>query len=216
MVHTEALTYQHFLIGIFAVANNFAAIGPFLEVCNGLERKDQLRLCRIAGITCIIVMFVALIIGNGLLSFFGISISAFRIAGGILLAISGMKMLSSPAQDAEDDEKTAQSKTYSKAISIAVIPISIPLTTGAGTFSTIVIFADTVGYNLMPLAMLIAAILTTAVAIYLIFRYSTNLLDLLGHTGIDVLIKVVGLFTLALGTQFILTGLQTTFPVLLH
>lgn len=216
MEHADAFTYQHFLIGIFAVANNFAAIGPFLEVCNGLERKDQLRLCKIAGITCLIVMFVALIIGNGLLEFFGISISAFRIAGGILLAISGMKMLSSPAQDEEDAEKTAQSKTYSKAISIAVIPISIPLTTGAGTFSTIVIFADTVGYNLMPLSMLVAAILTTTVAIYLIFRYSTNLLDLLGHTGIDVLIKVVGLFTLALGTQFILTGLQTTFPVLLH
>jgi multiple antibiotic resistance protein len=156
-------------------------------------------------------MLVALVLGRGLLDFFGISIEAFRIAGGLLLGVSGMNMLNSKP---DDEDQPAKANTYSKVISLAVIPIAIPLTTGAGTFSTIIIFADEVGYNWLEFGLLVAAILVITAAIYFIFKYSMKLLDVLGHTGMNVLIKVVGLFTLALGTQFILMGISAAFPAL--
>ncbi|MEN9946170.1 MAG: hypothetical protein RLZZ293_556 [Pseudomonadota bacterium] len=211
----DSLTYQHFLIGIFAVANNFPAVGPFLKICDGLDRSDQLRLCKTATMTSVIVMFVALTLGHMILSFFGISIDAFRIAGGILLCSSGMRMMHSKPHSEEENQSSGGKNSYSKVISLAVIPIAIPLTTGAGTFSTIIIFSDEVGRNWAALGLLVAAILTVALAIYFIFRSATRLLDLLGHTGMDVLIKVVGLFTLALGTQFIIAGTSSAFPGLI-
>ena len=207
----QTLTFQHFLIGIFAVANNFPALGAFLQICIGLERKDQLRLCKIATFSSLVVMLVALILGRGLLDFFGISIEAIRIAGGLLLGVSGMNMLNSKP---DDEDQPAKANTYSKVISLAVIPVAIPLTTGAGTFSTIIIFADEVGYNWLEFSLLVAAILVITAAIYFIFKYSMKLLNVLGHTGMNVLIKVVGLFTLALGTQFILMGITAAFPAL--
>lgn len=203
------LSFPHFFIGIFAVANNFPALGPFLQICQGLSREDQLRLCKTATLTSFIVMIVALVIGNGLLSFFGITIGAFRIAGGLLLGVSGMNMLNSKSQD---EELADHSNSYPKVISLAVIPVAIPLTTGAGTISTIVIFMDEIAGQWSEILMLFLAIVATTAIIYIIFKYSTNLLDVLGKLGMNVLIKVVGLFTLALGVQFIILGISVTFP----
>ena len=207
----HSTTFQHFLIGIFAVANNFPALGMFLKICRGLSHKDQERLARNATLTALIVMLVALVIGRAMLQFFGISIEAFRIAGGLLLGVSGMGMLNAKST-AED--QTFHQNSYSKVISLAIIPVAIPLTTGAGTFSTIIIFADEVGHNWLQLSMLVLAILVNTGIIYIIFHYSTKLLDVMGHLGMNVLIKIVGLFTLALGVQFILLGVSAAFPAL--
>ena len=207
----KTISLQHFLIGIFAVANNFPALGPFLQICQGLSRKDQLRLCKTATLTSFIVMLVALAFGRELLDFFGISIAAFRIAGGLLLGVSGINMLNSKP---DDENQVHNPSSYSKVISLAVIPIAIPLTTGAGTFSTIIIYADEVGLNFARLSSLVLAILIITVLIYLIFKYSMKLLDFLGGIGMNVLIKVLGLFTLAIGTQFIILGLIAAFPAL--
>lgn len=205
------MTFQHFMIGLFAVANNFPALGPFLQICNGLNRQEQLKLCYIASLTSFIVMVVALVVGGDMLQFFGISIPAFRIAGGLILCLSGLNMINSKPDLGSD--KVIHSN-YSKVISQAVIPIAIPLTTGAGTFSTIIIFSDEVGNNWTDLGILFLAIVFSTVFIYLIFKYSMKLLDVLGHIGMNVLIKVVGLFTLSLGIQFIIMGAKAAFPAL--
>lgn len=207
----KTLSLQHFLIGIFAVANNFPALGPFLQICHGLSRQDQLRLCKTATLASFIVMLVALLVGRELMDFFGISIAAFRIAGGLLLGVSGINMLNAKP---DDEAQVNTTGSYSKVISLAVIPIAIPLTTGAGTFSTIIIYADEVGRNWERMSWLILAILITTVLIYIIFKYSMKLLDFLGNIGMNVLIKVLGLFTLAIGTQFIILGLIAAFPAL--
>ncbi len=206
-----SLGFPHFFIGIFAVANNLPALGTFLQICQGLSRKDQLRLCKTATMTSFIVMIVALLAGKEILTFFGISIGAFRIAGGLLLGASGMSMLNAKS---DDNELSEHPNSYTQVISLAVIPVAIPLTTGAGTFSTIVIFMDEIGRNWYELAMLVSAILLTTAIIYIIFKYSTNLLKVLGKLGMNVLVKVVGLFTLALGVQFIILGLNIAFPSL--
>lgn len=208
MMHS---TFQHFFIGIFAVANNLSALGVFLSICNGLSRSEQLRLCKIASITAFIVMMVAMLSGGALLSFFGITIEAFRIAGGFLLCVSGMNMLNSKATSMSDTDKTTK-KSISKVISVAIIPVAIPLTTGAGTFSTIIIFADQSAHNYKYLLWLFLAIVTCTGCIYLIFKYSMKLFTVLGETGMNVLIKVMGLITLAIGVQFIIYGLAVAFP----
>ncbi len=205
----RTITLQHFLVGIFAVANNFPALGLFLQICQGLDYKDRMRLCRTSTFTALIVMLLALILGRQMLEFFGISIAAFRIAGGLLLGVSGMNMLNSKPDDGVIKSKTT---SYSKVISLAVIPIAIPLTTGAGTFSTIIIFADEAGTNFTIWLSLIIAIIINAIIIFYLFKYSMKLLDFLGHIGMNVLIKVVGLFTLSLGTQFIILGFSAAFP----
>jgi len=203
------MPFQHYLLGLFAVANNFSAIGMFLAICQGLDKKQQLKLCYIATATAFLTMTITLLTGQMVLEFFGISISAFRIAGGILLAVSGLSMLNKePSSDIKKDENS-----LSKMISVAIVPIGIPLTTGGGTISTIILYSGKLN-NWGLFFKLFGVICIMTLIIYLIFRYSTWLLKVLGHVGLNVLIKIMGLFTLAIGVQFITSGLAGIFPVL--
>ena len=94
------------------------------------------------------------------------------------------------------------------AISQAIVPISLPLTTGAGTMSTITVYANS-ATSFNHRVELLAAILVMALIIALMFVFAARLTKLLGHVGMTVLIKVMGLFTLAIGIQFIITGCST-------
>jgi len=130
-------------------------------------------------------------------------------AGGLLLGASGLSMLN--AQDPGDShEKSCDISRMDSGqmTSSAIVPISLPLTTGAGTMSTITVSANS-ATSFNHRAELLAAILVMALIIALMFVFATRLTTLLGHVGMTVLIKVMGLFTLAIGIQFIVTGSST-------
>jgi len=204
------LSFQHYLLGLIAVANNIPAIPLYLELCEELEAKEQHKLCLIATMTSFITMITAMFTGIAILNFFDISIEAFRIAGGLLLLNTGLAMMSSSQQVVVQGEGSS----FSKMISLAVIPISIPLTTGAGTMSTVILFAEQLQHSEAQRLKLFCAILGMTLLIYLSFRYSTVIIKVLGHTGMDVLSKIFGLITLSLGLQFIISGIKGAFPKL--
>lgn len=208
----DELSFQHYLLGLIAVANNIPAIPFFLGLCEELSPKEQHKLCIIATITSLITMITAMITGMSILGFFDISIYAFRIAGGLLLLNTGLNMMNSSQQVVVQE---GGKYSFSKMISLAVIPISIPLTTGAGTMSTVILFTQQIHHSDTLMIKLISAILCMTLIIYLSFRYSPQLIKILGHTGMDVLAKIFGLITLALGIQFMITGIQGAFPKLM-
>lgn len=204
------LSFQLMFLAIFAVANNFKSLGKFIEITNGLNRYEQLKLSLSATLASFMIMLVALIFGESVLRFFGLSLDTFRIAGGIVLAILGVDMIH--AKKSVDEHELDITHNYSTVISTAIIPIAIPLTTGAGTFSTIIILADAVGKNYFLYFQLVGAIILQTFLIFIVFRYSSGILRVLGRTGMSVLIRIVGLFTLTLGVQFITIGLKAIFP----
>lgn len=202
-------TFQHYLLGLFAVANNFPAIGPFLSLSQELQRRQVRRVIMVSSVSSLLIMLGAYFLGTAVLQFFGIGVSAFQIAGGLLLGASGLSMLN--AKDPGDShEKTCDISRMDtgQMTSSAIVPISLPLTTGAGTMSTITVYANSatsVDHRLE----LFAAIWAMALIIALLFVFAARLTLILGHVGMTVLIKVMGLFTLAIGIQFIVTGSST-------
>ena len=207
----QELSFQHYLLGLFAVANNIPAIPLYLMLIDGLSRKEQHKLCFIATSASFITMMVAMLTGMGILAFFDISVDAFRIAGGLLLLGTGFSMMNSVEKSIE----SAGERSLQKKISTAIVPIAIPLTTGAGTMSTIILFTQDVHYFHFLEIRLLLAILVMTLIIYLTFRYAPWIVRVIGPTGMDVLTKIFGLITLALGVQFILTGIGGAFPKIL-
>ena len=201
-------SFQHYLLGLLAVANNIPAIPLFLSLCRNLSPQEQKKLCFIATLSSFITMTVAMFTGLTILNFFEISIDAFRMAGGLLLISTGLGMMKASKEPAA----VAGDTPFSRMISTAIIPISIPLTTGAGTMSTVILFAQTLHHSDVLGLKLLAAIVCMTVIIYLTFRFSPAIIKFLGETGLDVLTKVFGLITLALGIQFILSGIRGAFP----
>jgi multiple antibiotic resistance protein len=203
-------SFQHYLLGLFAVANNVSAIPLYLTLIAGIDQKEQVKLCRISTFTALVTMMVAMYLGITILTFFGISMDAFRIAGGLLLSMTGLSMMnSSPAPAAVDKP------SLSSMISYAVIPIGIPLTTGAGAMSTVILFSENMQHSWTHQAKLIGAILVMTLFIFLSFRFAPKIIRIVGDTGLSVFTKIFGLITLALGIQFMLAGLSGCFPKLL-
>jgi multiple antibiotic resistance protein len=200
--------FQHYLLGLMAVANNISALPLYLELIKGRPQDEQEKLCRVATLTAFLTMMVSMLAGLAVLNFFDISLPAFRIAGGLLLINAGFSMMG-PA-DASDEEQTP--KQYSQVISTAVIPIGIPLTTGAGVMSTVILFTESLNHQWMHEWKLLAAILVMTLVIYVTFRRAPLLVQVLGTTGMGVVTKIFGLITLAIGVQFILGGIQAAFP----
>lgn len=200
---------QHYTLGLLAVANNIPAIPVYLALCGDLPRDQQRKLCHVATMASLTTMLVAMVCGAIILQFFEISISAFRIAGGLLLVQTGVGMVNSKPSSAPVYEQ----QHLSEMISVAVIPIAIPLTTGAGTISTVILFSEKLP-NPINTAMLVAAIFFVTMVNYATFRWSTAVVRFLGTTGMNVVTKVFGLITLALGIQFIITGIGQVFPAL--
>ena len=206
----DSMSYQHYLLGLFAVANNISAIPLYISLIYRLSKPEQLQICRTATLTVFLTMAISMFTGLSILNFFEISVPAFRIAGGMLLIFTGFNMLNS-------EQKTASTPqlSLSKIISTAIIPIGIPMTTGAGTMTTIIIFSDTAHIRPYLNFELMAAILTMTAITYLSFRNAPKILKILDVTGLDVVTKLFGLITLALGIQFILTGINGAFPKLI-
>ncbi len=201
-------SFQHYLLGLIAVANNIPAIPLYLTLCKGRSQQEQLRLCFMASMTSFITMMLAMLSGMAILNFFEISIDAFRMAGGLLLLNTGLGMMKS----SQETMTVETEESFSKLLSTAIIPISIPLTTGAGTISTVILFTENMNHSNSLYIKLLAAIICMTAIIYLCFRYSPIIMGMLKDTGMDVLTKVFGLITLSLGIQFILSGIRGAFP----
>ena len=206
----QEMSFQHYLLGLFAVANNIATIPLYINLIHGRTVKEQRKLCHIATLTAFLTMIITMLAGLAVLNFFQISVPAFRIAGGLLLLSTGFGMMNSVEKSIELTEQT-----FSKIISTAIIPIAIPITTGAGTMSTIILFSESAHNKPYLQFALLGAIIAMTLLIYLSFWYAPKIVKYLGTTGLDVLTKIFGLITLALGIQFILTGISQAFPKIL-
>lgn len=204
-------SFQHYLLGLIAVANNIPAIPLYLMLCKGRSQQEQLRLCFMASMTSFITMMLAMLSGMAILNFFEISIDAFRMAGGLLLLNTGLGMMKS----SQEEIVLEAEESFSKVLSTAIIPVSIPLTTGAGTMSTVILFTENMNHSGSLYIKLVGAIACMTIIIYLSFRYSPIIMKVLKDTGMDVLTKVFGLITLSLGIQFILSGIKGAFPKLM-
>lgn len=209
MIVSEA-SFQHYLLGIVAVANNIPAVAPFLTLVAGLESREVRRLTLISSFGAFVVMVVSMLAGSAVLEFFGITISAFQIAGGILLGGAGLSMLHSKSITFAGKDAEVSVDDFGSRVSQAIVPIAIPLTAGAGTISTITLFSAAAKASHTEMELFLA-ICVMAVIIFLIFYNALPLVKVLGNTGMNVMIKVMGLFTLAIGVQFIIAGVSTVY-----
>lgn len=219
-----ANTFQHYFVGLLAVANNLSALPMFLSLVVGLGATQFFKVSFAASFSSLLIMIISMYFGTTVLSFFGISMSAFQIAGGVLLCSTGMSMLNSKSAsdiagksvDSSNSASAIQNKSdITSIISQAIVPISMPLTTGAGTISTVTLFSETAGKTHTNLELLLA-IAAVATLNFFVFHYAVHLIRILGQVGMNVMLKVMGLFTLAIGVQFIVEGGSKIYLGLVH
>ena len=216
-------TFQHYFVGILAVANNLSALPAFLALVTGLTAAQSLKVISAATFSSFLIMTISMFFGTAVLSFFGISMNAFQIAGGVLLGATGMSMINSKSHDdvtgknvelPNESVDQSASTDMTSIMSQAIVPVSLPLTTGAGTISTVTLFSETASRTHTMFDLFLAICLMTVI-IFFVFYYAIRLIKILGKIGMNVMVKVMGLFTLAIGVQFIVAGVSAIYKGLI-
>lgn len=212
-----------FFAAIFAITNPLGAVPIFISLTANLYPKDRNRVNLITSISISVIVITAMLVGSFFLKFFGISINAFRLAGGIMIANIAFPMLSgkigTQKQNTQEKEELKQSNIESshdfQASSIAIVPLAMPLMAGPGTISTAILWAEKITSVWILLA-LTATMVVYSTMVYILFLISPIITRILGSTGINVVTRVVGLFMLALGIQFIVTAFVDIMGNLFH
>ena len=188
---------------------------PIFMAMTGDNRRLAGRMARQVGLNCFFLLAGSLFVGGYVLEFFGVSIPAVRVAGGILVAATAWRLLNnSPQDDLQRSLATAaEEELLDREISRrSFVPMTFPLTVGPGTIAAaITLGARRPEQGVEWVAAVIGAMVGLAIAalaVYFTYRYSGPLLSKLGDTGILVLTRLAAFLLLAIGIDILWSGLS--------
>jgi multiple antibiotic resistance protein len=203
-------TFLLTLSALFSIVNPIAAALIFSQITAGRSHGERLQLARKIGVYSALVMLGALWGGTYVLSFFGISLSALRIAGGLIVAASAWRLLQSP--ELQEERKQEQASEAEGIDAVAFYPLTMPFTTGPGTISVAIAIGSNlpVGQpNFLPFVLgATAAALTMAIIVWIAYSSADRLVAFLGQSQVRVLSRLMAFLLLCVGTQITLGGIS--------
>jgi multiple antibiotic resistance protein len=192
---------------ILFLVDPIAVVPTFLAITQGETEERRRATARRACIAATILLVVFTAAGNLIFRAFGITLPAFRIAGGAILWLVAMDMLRGerPTQESEAEIDEGRRKE-----DVALTPLAMPLLAGPGAISTAMVLS---GQARTParMAVLYASIVVTMIISWVLLRVGDRVMSRFGQTGIRVTMRIMGLMLAAVAVQFIVTGIREAF-----
>ena len=194
-------------VTLFVIIDPVGMTPLFVALTQGMDTARRRAIALRACITAALILIVFAAFGEAVLGFVGISMPAFRIAGGILLFLTALDMLferrtkrrQGQADEAEEDDDSDDP---------SVFPLAIPLIAGPGAIATMILLTGQDGGDITHV-LLIHLVMALVLAVVLtLFLLATPLERLLGPTGINVVTRLLGMLLAALSVQFVIDGMR--------
>jgi multiple antibiotic resistance protein len=206
---------QAFLLAfpaLFSIVNPLGGAIIFNEVTAEQTHVERVALARRVAVYSTVVMLVALWFGSYILSFFGISMNALRIAGGVVVSVRAYEMLSAPEANTQRKEAEAAPAARRADLSgFAFFPLTLPFTTGPGTIAVAVSLGTERPDAVLPMLVFYAgasvAVLAMAVLVWISYTTADRLAAVLGSSGRNVVSRIAAFLLLGIGVQIVLSGL---------
>jgi multiple antibiotic resistance protein len=208
-------TFIAVFAALFPVINPLGDGPIFLNMVRNCSEAVKRKLALSVSINCFFILLGSMLIGPQLLLFFGISLPALKIAGGLVVTAMGWNLLNqkSPSPTDKSDSSGITDQTAS---SNAFFPLAMPLTVGPGSIATsISLVAGHInhkGFDLIKaipaMAGALLALIALSLVIYYVYRESSGLQRLLGVNGTNVLARLFAFILLAIGIQILLGGIE--------
>jgi len=196
---------------IVTMVNPLAVVPSFIALTDGVSRSVRARVAFVAGAASIVVLAVFLMAGNFVFKFFGITVPAFQIMGGILFLTTALRTLVVDERRAYNlgGEKRMEDSDVQKAdidpTSIAIVPLAVPLLSGPGAITSVMVLVNLYPGIDQKVAVLIA-IVAVGAASWIVLLAAVPLSRMMGDRGRAVFAKVMALLLGAIGIQFIING----------
>lgn len=201
-------SFPFIFMSFFAMANPIGNLPIFIGLTHGRPPQEVRRIGLITTIAVFIICVISMTLGELVLRVFGITLPAFRTAGGLLIALIGLRMLLLAPRD---PGRGVRDNSQERASSVGVVPMAIPIMAGPGLISTVILHSHGATASWEALTLVGAAVLAITLVVFLVLMGAPYLARLLGDDGMVVLTKVMGLFLTAMGVQFIFIGLKNAF-----
>jgi multiple antibiotic resistance protein len=192
---------------ILFLVDPIAVVPTFIAITQG-ETVDQRRAtARRACVAATILLIVFAVAGNLIFRAFGITLPAFRIAGGAILWLVAMDMLRGERRTQESPAEIDEGRLKED---VAFTPLAMPMLAGPGAISTVMVLAAQARTPARAAVVYISIVLTLLIS-WIMLRVSDRVMSRFGQTGIRVTMRIMGLLLAAVAVQFVITGVREAF-----
>ena len=198
-------------ISLLALINPVGAIPFFLSLTTDMSSSEKAGTIRIASISVFCVIAVTALLGQQIIVFFGISVGSLEVGGGIIMLLMAINMLNAQVgntRSTPEERHEAEMKN-----SIAVVPLAIPLLTGPGSISTVIVYSASVVHWYDRLGLVVIGAVLAGLC-FGSLMLAEPIARWVGRTGINIGTRLMGLMLSALAVEFIVNGLKALLPSL--
>ena len=189
---------------VLFIVDPIACIPTFLALTADGDSAERRHLAKRASWTCFLVLAGFAMAGTFIFKMFGITLPAFRIAGGLIMILIGLDMVQ--ARRSQTKETPAETEQAMEKEDVGIIPLGMPMLAGPGSISTVIaLMAQSV--NWAHSILILVSVALTAILCYWTLAAADRLGRRMGDTGIRILTRFMGLMLMAIAVQFILSGL---------
>ena len=197
---------------VFCLSTLFAVINPlgitpiFVAMTEKYDSETRSKIARKGIITGSMILIVFTLLGSIIFQFYGITVEAFQIMGGVVFFRSGMRMLDAKVGRSRTTE--SEREEFKDTDEIAISPIGIPLITGPGAITGVVILSGKAPTNFSVLVLLFSVIISMLI-FYFILKAGNYIGQKIGIAGMRVIERMMGLILMVIAVQFIINGIET-------
>lgn len=194
---------------LFAIMNPLTNLPIFLSLTEGKSSRDRNLIAMTGAVTTFAILVITLLAGERILGFFGITVDAFRISGGLLILFIALSMLHvQPSRIHQSEEETQEG---SEKENPGIFPLAIPLLAGPGSMTTVIVFAHEAA-GASGLLVCAGVILAVCALLYVAFALGDTIARWLGTTGMNVVSRIMGMLLAAIAVSMMVEGLAGAFP----
>ncbi len=205
------LGFVKFGVALFAILNPIGVAPLYLALTEDDDAATRRRIALIAAVSVAVTLAVVMFAGRQLLALFSISVNDLRVAGGLIVLLIALSMLQGQPSAVHTSEADLQDGK--KKASPAVVPLAIPMVSGPGAMATVIVTAGE-AKSIVGHAVLLGVILVNALVCYVMFRLAVPLDRRLGASGMNIIVRVMGLILAAIAVDMMASGLRGEFPIL--
>ena len=195
---------------LFSIMNPLGTVPVFVGLTMDHTQKERAITAFWTAIDVLVILLLSFFAGKYILAFFGISLNALKIAGGLIIASSGFALLTGKFREHKGMKRQKVQDDIHSREAISLTPLAIPMLAGPGTISLLITYNQEFE-KAYEIGIIVGAVILATLTIYLVLKSAHIIVKFLGASGINALSRIIGFIVIAIGVEYIISSVTAIF-----